>query len=64
VEAGDMISIDIPNRSMQLEVSNEVLAERRKSWTPLEPKIKTGWLARYAMAATSADTGAILRVPK
>ena len=64
VEPGDMISIDIPNRSMQLEVSDEVLAERRKNWTPLEPKVKTGWLARYAMAATSADTGAILRVPK
>jgi dihydroxy-acid dehydratase len=64
VEPGDMISIDIPNRSMQLDVSEEVLAERKKNWTPREAKITTGWLARYAMVATSADTGAVLRVPK
>jgi dihydroxy-acid dehydratase len=63
VEPGDMISIDIPNRTMQLEVSEEILAERRKTWKPQEPKIKTGWLARYAMFATSADTGAVLRIP-
>ena len=63
VEEGDIISIDIPNRSMVLEVSDEVLAERRKNWKPLEPKVKTGWLARYAMCATSADTGAVLRIP-
>ena len=62
VETGDMISIDIPNRSMVLEVSDEILAERRKNWTPREPKIKTGWLARYSQFATSADTGAVLRV--
>jgi dihydroxy-acid dehydratase len=62
VEDGDMISIDIPNRKIELEVSDEVLAERRAKWQPREPKIKTGWLARYAMAATSADTGGILKV--
>jgi dihydroxy-acid dehydratase len=64
VEPGDMISIDIPNRKMELEVSDEVIQERRKSWTPREPKVKTGWLARYAMVATSADTGGVLRIPK
>ncbi len=64
VEAGDMISIDIPNRSVQLDVSDKVLAERKKNWTPRKPKITTGWLARYAMVATSADTGVVLRVPK
>ena len=64
VEPGDIISIDIPKRSMQLDVSEEVLAERKKNWTPRKPKITTGWLARYAMVATSADTGAVLRVPK
>jgi dihydroxy-acid dehydratase len=62
VEDGDMISIDIPNRKIELEVSDKVLAERRTKWQPREPKIKTGWLARYAMAATSADTGGILKV--
>ena len=64
VETGDIINIDIPNRNMQLEVSEEILAERKKNWTPRKPKITTGWLARYAMVATSADTGAVLRVPK
>ncbi|MDD5728056.1 MAG: dihydroxy-acid dehydratase [Victivallales bacterium] len=63
VELGDMISIDIPNRSVKLEVAEAVLAERRKNWAPAEPKIKTGWLARYALVATSADTGAVLRIP-
>jgi dihydroxy-acid dehydratase len=60
VEPGDMISINIPERSMELEVSDDVLAERRKHWKPRKPSITTGWLARYAKFATSADTGAIL----
>jgi dihydroxy-acid dehydratase len=61
IEPGDMISISIPERKIELEVSDEILAERRKTWVPREPKITTGWLARYAMCATSADTGGILR---
>jgi dihydroxy-acid dehydratase len=60
VEPGDMIRIDIPTRSIELEVADEVLAERRKNWQPRQPSITTGWLARYAKFATSADTGAIL----
>ncbi|QSH42194.1 dihydroxy-acid dehydratase [Lentisphaerota bacterium ZTH] len=64
VEEGDIISIDIPNRKLELEVSEKILAERRKTWKPMEPKVKTGWLARYAMVATSADTGGILKVPE
>ncbi|MFA6102388.1 MAG: dihydroxy-acid dehydratase [Victivallaceae bacterium] len=64
VEAGDIITIDIPGRSIKLEVSDKVLAARRKKWQPRESKVKTGWLARYAMAATSADTGGVLMVPK
>jgi dihydroxy-acid dehydratase len=63
VEAGDIITIDIPGRKISLDVTEKVIASRRKKWQPREPKIKTGWLARYAMAATSADTGAILTVP-
>jgi dihydroxy-acid dehydratase len=62
VETGDIISIDIPNRSMVLEVSDEVLTERRNNWQPRTPSITTGWLARYAQFATSADTGAILSI--
>ena len=57
-----MIAIDIPSRTITLEVPAEVLAERRKNWTAPEPKIKTGYLAKYAALATSADTGGVLKV--
>jgi len=59
IEDGDPIELDIPNRSLQLMVSEEVLAERRSRWSAPEPKIKKGWLARYAKVVTSAHTGAI-----
>ena len=62
VEDGDIIEIDIPNRSINLKVPEAVLAERRLHWKPLEPKIKTGCLAKYAALATSADTGGVLKV--
>lgn len=61
IEDGDEIFIDIPNRKLELKVSDEVLAERRKNWTAPEPKIKTGYLARYAKMTTSASTGAIVK---
>ena len=64
VEEGDIIKIDIPNCSLQLDVSDEVLAERRSKWQPREPKITTGYLARYASLVTSGNRGAILEVPK
>ena len=60
VHEGDIIAIDINNYSITLKVSDEELTERRKNWTPNEPKIKTGYLARYAKLVTSADKGAIL----
>ena len=60
IHDGDVISIDIPNRSLELEVSDAELAERRKAWKKPEPKIKTGYLARYARMTTSASTGAIV----
>lgn len=63
VREGDIISIDIPNSSVQVKVSDEELEERRKNFVPREPNIKTGWLARYAQLVTSADQGAILEVP-
>ena len=62
VEPGDMISIDIPNRSIVLEVSEEELAKRRAVWQPREPKIKHGYLARYAAMANSADVGGVLSI--
>ncbi|HEX2974223.1 MAG TPA: dihydroxy-acid dehydratase [Tepidisphaeraceae bacterium] len=63
VQPGDMISIDIPNRKLELEVSDAELAKRRAAWKPLPPKIDYGWLARYATMVTSADTGAVLKKP-
>ena len=60
VEEGDMISIDINNYKITLEVSDEELAKRRAAWVCPEPKVKTGYLARYAKLVTSADKGARL----
>jgi dihydroxy-acid dehydratase len=59
VEDGDLISLDIPNRCLELKVSDQDLAERRTRWQKPEPKIKTGWLSRYSAVVTSANTGAI-----
>lgn len=63
IEPGDMISIDIPRRRLELEVSDEELARRRRRWQPPAPKVRTGWLARYAHFVTSASRGAVLRSP-
>lgn len=59
VEEGDRIKLDIPNRNLELLVDEATLAERRSRWVAPEPKIKTGWLARYAKTVTSAYTGAV-----
>lgn len=59
VEEGDRILLDIPNRRLELFVDEKTLAERRSRWVAPEPKIKTGWLARYAKVVTSAYTGAV-----
>ena len=60
IEDGDIISIDIPNRKLELEVSEEELSKRRANWVKPEPKIKTGYLARYAKMTSSASTGAVV----
>ncbi len=60
VEEGDIIAIDIPNKSIVLQVSDEELARRKAAWVCPEPRIKTGYLARYAKLVSSADKGAIL----
>ena len=60
IEDGDIISIDIPNRKLELEVSEDELAKRRANWVKPEPKIKTGYLARYAKMTSSASTGAVV----
>ena len=61
VEEGDQISIDIPNCSIELKVSEAELAKRRMTWVCPEPKVKTGYLVRYAKLVSSADKGAILQ---
>ena len=64
VHEGDIIAIDINAHSIELKVSDEELANRRKEWTPREPKITTGYLARYASLVTSANRGAVLEIKK
>jgi dihydroxy-acid dehydratase len=60
IEPGDIVEIDIPAHSLSVRLSEEELAERKQKWTPPEPRFKTGYLAKYARLATSADTGAVL----
>lgn len=63
IENGDEIHIDIPARTLQLNVSEDKLVQRRKAFTPREPKVKSGYLARYAALVSSAAEGAVLRNP-
>ena len=60
VEEGDEIEIDIPKNTINVLVSDEVLAERRSKWQPRQPRITEGYLSRYAKLVTSGSTGAIL----
>ena len=63
LENGDIIEIDIPNRTLNVKLSDEELAKRREKWVCPPPKVKSGYLARYAALVTSAATGAVLKVP-
>ncbi len=60
LQDGDPVFIDIPNRRLQVELSDVELDKRRKNWKPAPPKIRNGWLARYAAMVGSASTGAVL----
>ena len=62
VEEGDIIKINIPENRLELAVSDEELARRKANWTPREPKVKTGYLARYASMVTSGNRGAVLEL--
>ena len=64
IEDGDTIEIDLPSRTMELLVSDEVLAERRSHLKRFKPKVLTGWLARYSVMVTSANTGGIMQIPE
>ena len=61
VRNGDRIVLDIPNRKLELKLSKAEIKKRLAKWKPREPKIKVGWLARYAKVVTSANTGAIVK---
>ena len=63
IEEGDIIKINIPANTINVDVSDDVLKERAAKWQPREPKIKTGYLARYAAQVTSGNTGAVLKTP-
>jgi dihydroxy-acid dehydratase len=60
IKEGDTISIDIPNKKLNMELSVKEMAARRKKWKAPQPKITTGYMARYAKMVTSADQGAVL----
>ena len=60
LEDGDIIDIDIPNRKLNVLISDEEMAKRKANWVKPEPKVKTGYLSRYAKLTTSASTGAVL----
>ncbi len=62
IEEGDIISINIPANTINVKVSDEVLAERKAKWQPREPKVTTGYLARYASMVTSGNRGAVLEI--
>nr|WP_330413479.1 dihydroxy-acid dehydratase [Coprococcus sp. AF21-14LB] len=64
VEEGDMIRIDIPGLRITLDVTEEELERRKREWKPREPKVTTGYLARYAALVTSGNRGAVLEIPK
>ncbi len=61
LQEGDIIEINIPEHSVNAKVSDEEFAKRRETFVPKEPKIKTGWLARYSRLVTSANKGAVLK---
>lgn len=63
VKQGDLIEIDIPKRKISLLIEDDVLAQRRAEWQPRPAKVNHGYLARYAAMVSSADEGAVLRVP-
>ncbi|BDF34265.1 dihydroxy-acid dehydratase [Lachnospiraceae bacterium] len=64
IEEGDIIKIDIPGLKLELDVTEEEMEKRKKAWEPRQPRITTGYLARYASMVTSGNRGAILEVPK
>ena len=64
MEEGDIIKINIPENTITLDISDEEMASRKAKWQPREPKVTTGYLARYAAMVTSGNRGAVLEIKK
>lgn len=64
IQEGDIIQINIPANTLNIQVSEEEMAKRRENWQPREPKVNTGYLSRYRTMVTSGTDGAILQVPE
>ena len=64
IEEGDLIKINIPEYSLNVDISDEEMEARKAKWQPREPKVTTGYLARYAEMVTSGNRGAILEIKK
>ena len=64
MEEGDIISINIPEMKLDVKVSDEEMAARLAKWQPREPKVTSGYLARYREMVTSGNRGAILEIPR
>ena len=64
VEEGDIIKINIPEMTLNVDVSDEEMAKRKEKWQPREPKVTTGYLARYASMVSSGNKGATLEINK
>ena len=64
IEEGDIIAIDIPYMKLDVKVAEEELEARKAKWQPREPKVTSGYLARYASMVTSGNRGAVLEIPR
>ncbi|PYI56135.1 dihydroxy-acid dehydratase [Paenibacillus flagellatus] len=62
VEDGDIIELDLVNRKIELQISDEEMERRKANWKGFEPKVKTGYLARYSKLVTSASTGGVMKI--
>ena len=62
IKDGDKVSINVPERTLALEISDEEMSKRKKAWSPRPPNVNSGYLVRYSKLVTSADKGAVLRV--
>ena len=64
MKEGDIIRINIPENKLELAVSEAEMDKRKAEWQPREPKVNTGYLARYAAMVTSGNRGAVLEIQK